>query len=284
MTLTSLFIVIFHNLYQGFCCCVQIEERVTCFFFFCVRQGCVVSPMLYFLVINFVGRHSINRLHFGIPRWQPPPCRSRFCRWYCRFRPTQTEISLRENQAASAGLRINGQRTKIIRISYTNLRFPITVSGQQVEEVANSTYLSSIVSLDEDAKHLPRSDNFVLELTFPLPADQTVAPGHNRCADHNLRVQNLENDGSHRSKVVCFPSPMSETCPQDHLQGPCFKCGSIPSLQCHRTLFLFRWTHLTPSWPLSYSRQWYSGSLHKANENKDDRKSPGEGLLWTTCE
>lgn len=47
MTLTSLFIEIFHNLYQGFCCCVQIEERVTVFFAYdkvaCFHR-CYTSP------------------------------------------------------------------------------------------------------------------------------------------------------------------------------------------------------------------------------------------------
>ncbi len=56
MTLTSLFIDIFHNLYQGFCCCVQIEDRV----FFAYAKVVCFSPMLYILVINFAGRPKLR--------------------------------------------------------------------------------------------------------------------------------------------------------------------------------------------------------------------------------
>lgn len=39
-----------------------------------------------------------------------------------------------ENQAASAGLRINGQKTKVAHIGYVNSRVPITIDGKTFME------------------------------------------------------------------------------------------------------------------------------------------------------
>lgn len=49
--LPSRFVDIFCNLYQGSPCCVQMEEGITDLFAIAtiVRQGCVLSPMLFFL-------------------------------------------------------------------------------------------------------------------------------------------------------------------------------------------------------------------------------------------
>ncbi len=46
-----------------------MEEGITDFFTIetGVRQGCVLSLMLFLLVIDFVARHSIDHLHIGIP-------------------------------------------------------------------------------------------------------------------------------------------------------------------------------------------------------------------------
>ncbi len=57
-----------------------------------------------------------------------------------------------ENQAVSAGLRINGQKTKVVRIGYVNSRVPFIIDGKKVEEVANFTYLGSVVSSNGDAE------------------------------------------------------------------------------------------------------------------------------------
>lgn len=136
--ISSQFTDIFLNLYKGSCCCIQMEEGVTDFFTIetDVRQGCVFSPMLFLLVIDFVGHHSID------------------------------------------------------------------------------------------------------------------------CADSDLWVRNLEDDGSHHSKVGRFPSPMSSMYPQDHLLGPCYERGSIPSRRytaplcdSHRMPFSFRQTRLMPPRP-----------------------------------
>lgn len=53
---------------------------------------------------------------------------------------------------ASAGVRISGQKSKVVHIGYGSLRVPITIGEQQVEEVVIFTYLGNVTSLDRDAE------------------------------------------------------------------------------------------------------------------------------------
>ncbi len=87
--------------------------------------------MLFLHVINFVAYHSIDRIHIGIA-WI-------VCNLFLDNLDFAddlvilglTQIALRdltvalENQAASDGLRINGQKTKVVRIGYVNSRVPV---------------------------------------------------------------------------------------------------------------------------------------------------------------
>lgn len=99
---------------------------------------------------------------------------------------------------------MNGQKTKVVHIVYANSRVPITISGQQVEEVANFTYHGSVIFFGQGCRaqcrllhrqgicHVPTTSS--LEFTRPLPTEQTLAPDCDRfCRQH---VQNLEDDGS----------------------------------------------------------------------------------------
>lgn len=106
--------------------------------------------MLFLLVINFIGRHSIDRLH-----WTGGNLSSLdFADDIVVFGPThfalQDLTTTLENQAASTRLRINGQKTKVVCNGYTNTRVLITISGQLV--VVNFTYLGSFISSDGDAE------------------------------------------------------------------------------------------------------------------------------------
>lgn len=122
-----------------------------------VRQGCVLSPKLFILVIDFVTCHSIDHLHIGIP-WTVGNLLAdlNFADDIVITGLTQTalwDLALAlENQAASTGLRINGQKTKLIRTGYVNSRVLITTDGKKVEEFANFTYLGSVVSSNGDAE------------------------------------------------------------------------------------------------------------------------------------
>ncbi len=47
-----------------------------------------------------------------------------------------------ENQAASAGLRINGQKAKVVHIGYINSRVPITIDGKKWRKLQTSLILA----------------------------------------------------------------------------------------------------------------------------------------------
>lgn len=87
-------------------------------------------------------------------RWKSPPCRSQLCRWYRCFRPDpscRTRSHYGPWKLSNQFQWISRQKTKVIRVGYTNSRVPITIGGLQVEEVPNFTYLGSINSSDGDA-------------------------------------------------------------------------------------------------------------------------------------
>lgn len=96
-----------------------MEEGVTDFFAIetVKQQGCMLSPMLFHLVINFVSLISIDHLHIGIP-WTGGNnllADLNFADDIIIFGPTQTALRnltmALENQVASTGFQISGQKT-----------------------------------------------------------------------------------------------------------------------------------------------------------------------------
>ncbi|KAL2612209.1 hypothetical protein R1flu_023901 [Riccia fluitans] len=58
-----------------------------------------------------------------------------------------------EQEAVKVGLRISGNKTKIMRIEYAATNRPVMVGQQQLEEVDKFTYLGSVLTNDGDADH-----------------------------------------------------------------------------------------------------------------------------------
>ena len=60
----------------------------------------------------------------------------------------QNKTSRLHETALSVGLKINAQKTKIISLNYKTSKQPITLKGDNIEEVENFTYLGTNISLD----------------------------------------------------------------------------------------------------------------------------------------
>ena len=158
------YINIFKSLYQDSRCCVRTDDGTTDFFNINtgVRQGCVLSPFLFLIAIDFVMRKSMKEVGFGIV-------------WNDQTRLTdldfaddialiaETNESLQnmtnklETEAGKIGLRINAVKTKIMQTGNASTVVHITTGQRPVEQVPHFTYLGSSLSNDgsihTDVKH-----------------------------------------------------------------------------------------------------------------------------------
>ena len=152
------FVAIFKNLYEGSECCIRTEDGDTSFFKIRtgVRQGCVLSPMLFLLAIDFICRHSIDTLQLGID-WAPMHRLADLdfaddIALLGKSQPALRNLTAAiETQAAKVGLRISESKTKVIRFGYSSTPAPITINGRNIEEVTEFTYLGSTISATGDS-------------------------------------------------------------------------------------------------------------------------------------
>ena len=113
-----------------------------------VRQGCLLSPLLFILVINWVMRTVTKEKRNGI-QW------TMLTQLYLDFADDLALLSLTHRQmqnkttelaliSAQVGLKINKRKTKILRTNAT-CETPIMLEGETLEEVKYLRYLGSIV-------------------------------------------------------------------------------------------------------------------------------------------
>ena len=158
------YINIFKSLYQDSRCCVRTDDGTTDFFNINtgVRQGCVLSPFLFLIAIDFVMRKSMKEVGFGIV-WndQTRLIDLDFADDIALIAETneslQNMTNKLETEAGKIGLRINAVKTKIMQTGNASTVVHITTGQRPVEQVPHFTYLGSSLSNDgsihTDVKH-----------------------------------------------------------------------------------------------------------------------------------
>lgn len=150
------------NTYQGMSCRVshagqmseQFEVKTG------VRQGCLLSPFLFLLAIDWVMKTTTTGRNNGI-QWtlltqlDDLDFADDLALLSHNRRQMQEKTTLLATTAADTGLNINRKKTELMKIN-TTAQAPITVDGEPIKEVESFTYLGSVVDqqggTDEDIK------------------------------------------------------------------------------------------------------------------------------------
>ena len=139
------------NSYEGMSCRVIHEGQLTKNFEVrtAVRQGCLPSPFLFILVIDWVMKTATKEKRNGI-QWTMltqiddldfADELALLCHSHRQMQDKTTELALISERV---GLKINKRKTKILRTNAT-CETPIMLEGETLEEVKDFIYLGSIV-------------------------------------------------------------------------------------------------------------------------------------------
>lgn len=149
------YINIFRNLYTNSRCCVKTENGTTDFFTIetGVRQGCILSPFLFLLAIDYIMKNSMSDQNFGIG-WinQRKLTDLDFADDIALLAESSSQLkemtTALEQEAAKVGLMISDTKTKLMRVGEEQHNTPVHVGCKPVEFVEHFNYLGSMVDAD----------------------------------------------------------------------------------------------------------------------------------------
>ena len=125
-----------------------------------VRQGCMLSPMIFLIVVDWILRQTTTNSKTGI-QWtftkslEDLDFADDICLLSQNHQHMQTKTDKLRTEALKTGLNINKEKTEMMKIN-AKQQAAITINGEQLKEVNKFTYLGSVVSTtggtDEDVK------------------------------------------------------------------------------------------------------------------------------------
>ena len=121
-----------------------------------VRQGCLLSPMIFLLVIDWVMKRTVDNKKTGIPwtfsKQQEDLCfADDICLLSNKHQHMQTKVSQLNEEARKTGLKINIKKTEVMKIN-NKQQLPITLNSETLPEADKFVYLGSVVASNGGAE------------------------------------------------------------------------------------------------------------------------------------
>ena len=133
------------NLYQNSSCRVRTNSGYTDYFDIVtgVRQGCILSPMLFLLTIDFVMRRAMDKEEYGIEWRNGRLTDLDFADDLAILSDKATKLQNMTDDlseiASKVGLRISSEKTKVMAVK-EDQPLSIDINDQQAEEVSIHTH------------------------------------------------------------------------------------------------------------------------------------------------
>ena len=174
-----------------------------------VRQGCLLSPLLFLIVLDWVTRQAYANSGKGI-QWslmkklEDLDFADDLALLSHRLQDLQDKIDSLGEVAEQVGLKISREKTKVMRIN-TKQDTPIAIRGSQVEEVEEFVYLGSKISqsggTDEDIIQRTRKARQVFAILRPVWRSKAIS-SHTKLRIFNSNVKSVLLYGSETWRVT----------------------------------------------------------------------------------
>ena len=117
-----------------------------------VRQGCLLSPVLFNMFLERIIQETLQDHHTSISIGGRSLCNLRFADDIDLMGGSNEELKDLTNKlvdrASEYGMEVSTDKSKVMVNSTRDISANITMSGQQLEEVANFKYLGATLSKD----------------------------------------------------------------------------------------------------------------------------------------
>ena len=174
-----------------------------------VRQGCLLSPMIFLMVVDWVMKETVKAGKTGI-QWTLTQCledldfADDLCLISQKHQHIQTKTDKLTQTAAKTGLKVNVEKTKIMKLQ-TNQQMPVTLGEHKLEIVESFTYLGSLVTAtggaDEDVKARIGKARYVFNVLKPVWRAKALSV-NNKLRIFNSNVKSVLLYGSETWKVT----------------------------------------------------------------------------------
>ena len=216
----SKFIAIIQQLYKSSSCQVIHNGKLTDPFKVetGVRQGCLLSPIIFLLVVDWIMRRSTEKKKTGI-QWtltsqlEDLDFADDVCLLSHRHQDAQQKLTTLAEEAGKTGLAINTKKTVLVRLNQKQVA-PIKLTNEEISESDEFVYLGSVISKDGgadlDIKSRINKARFAFNSLKPIWKSSALSI-HNKIRIFNTNVKSVLLYGSETWRTTKITSDKLQT-------------------------------------------------------------------------